>query len=177
MKPIGPLMHEHRLIERMIKIIQREKENMLKVNKVNTVFIDTAVDFIRIYADMTHHGKEEDILFRDLAKKRMTPNHTKIMQELIEEHTFARKVVRELVEAKENYLNGEGRSLGIITDRIETLVTFYPKHILKEDKGFFFPILDYFSKEEQDAMLAEFYDFDRKMVHIKYTSLVENLEK
>jgi len=32
------------------------------------------VDFFRTYADSTHHGKEEDILYRDLIKKAYTQN-------------------------------------------------------------------------------------------------------
>jgi hemerythrin-like domain-containing protein len=177
MKPIGPLMHEHRLIERMIAVISQKKDVMANDRKVDTVFVDTAVDFIRIYADRTHHGKEEDILFRDLAKKKITADHARIMQELLDEHVFARKMTRELVAAKESWIAGDAKCIDIVVDRITTLVNFYPVHILKEDKDFFFPILDYFSKEEQDAMLAEFYEFDRRMIHDKYRLVVEAFEK
>jgi hemerythrin-like domain-containing protein len=177
MKPIGPLMHEHRLIERMIKIIGREKDNIVNKKTVDTVFIDTAVDFIRTYADKTHHGKEEDILFRDLTKKNMSVDHARIMQELIDEHVFARKMTGELVAAKDAYLAGDAKALDTIVARMTTLAGFYPEHIKKEDKEFFFPILDYFTKEEQDKMLAEFYEFDRNMIHTKYRSVVEGLEK
>ena len=57
--------------------IKKEIEKMKKYNKANPLFIDIAVDFIRMYADRTHHGKEEDILFRDLEKKSLSPNHNK----------------------------------------------------------------------------------------------------
>jgi len=67
MKPIGPLMREHRLIERMIALMGREIEQINASGKVNTGFLMVAVDFIRTYADRTHHGKEEDILFRSIA--------------------------------------------------------------------------------------------------------------
>lgn len=177
MKPIGPLMHEHRLIERMIAVITQKKDVMAVDRKVDTVFIDTSVDFIRTYADKTHHGKEEDILFRDLAKKEMTVDHTRIMQELLDEHVFARRITAELVAAKESWIAGNMKSIDIVIDRITTLVDFYPEHIRKEDKEFFFPILDYLSKEEQDAMLAEFYEFDRRMIHNKYRLVVEAFEK
>jgi len=178
MKPIGPLMHEHRLIEKMIAIIGREKDNIKTTKKLDAVFIDSAVDFIRTYADKTHHGKEEDILFRDLEKKKMTPEHEKIMKELIDEHKFARKMTGELVQAKEEYLkNGEKKYLDIIVERLDTLTNFYPEHIRKEYKDFFFPILDYFTKEEQDAMMKEFYEFDRNMIHAKYKAVVESYEK
>lgn len=177
MKPIGPLMHEHRLIERMIAVIGRKKDIMARDRKADPVFIDTAVDFIRVYADKTHHGKEEDILFRDLAEKHMAVDHARIMQELLDEHVFARKMTGELVAAKDAWIAGNAGSLTTIVDRISTLVDFYPVHIRKEDKEFFFPILEYLSKEEQDAMLAEFYEFDRRMIHDKYRSLVESFEK
>lgn len=177
MKPIGPLMHEHRLIERMIAVIAKKKDAMARSRTVDTVFIETAVDFIKVYADRTHHGKEEDILFRDLAKKKMGVEHTRIMQELLDEHVFARKMTGELVAATQDWIAGNTESIAVIIDRITTLVNFYPEHIRKEDKEFFFPILDYLSSDEQNAMLGEFYEFDRRMIHDKYRLVVENFEK
>ena len=106
MKPIGPLMIEHRLIERMIALLRKEIGKVEESQEIDPIFIDAAVDFIRMYADKTHHGKEEDILFRELAKKNMTQEHQKIMQELIEEHKYGRKMVGELVQAKQKYLQG-----------------------------------------------------------------------
>jgi len=75
MLPIGPLMEEHRVIERMIKIMGARLDALKKDGRVEPLFIDTAVDFIRTYADRCHHGKEEDILFRDLAKKKLLEEH------------------------------------------------------------------------------------------------------
>ncbi len=69
-KPVAPLMIEHRLVERMIAVIKEEAAGIGLKNKVDPVLIDTAVGFIRTYADRTHHGKEEEILFRDLAQKK-----------------------------------------------------------------------------------------------------------
>ena len=59
MMPAGPLMIEHRLIERMIKVMQSELVKMRQQNQADVIFIDTAIDFIRMYADRCHHGKEE----------------------------------------------------------------------------------------------------------------------
>ncbi len=82
----APLMIEHRLIERMLALINKEAMRIRETKVINPVFIDNAVDFVRVYADKTHHGKEEDILFRDLAQKDMTSEEKKIMGELIQEH-------------------------------------------------------------------------------------------
>ncbi|MFH1797953.1 MAG: hemerythrin domain-containing protein [Candidatus Omnitrophota bacterium] len=177
MMPVGPLMIEHRLIERMLRIMQGNLESFGKEGRVDPAFIDTAVDFIRTYADRCHHGKEEDILFRDLAKKKISDEHQRIMQELIEEHKMGRNNVKNLVEAKEKYVNGNKEALKDIVSNIETLVKFYPKHIEKEDKHFFLPCMDYFTGAEKDAMLNEMWEFDRKMIHEKYTKVVEGYEK
>ena len=91
MQPIAPLMIEHRLIERMIKAMSDELNRMETTGKADPGFIETAVDFIRTYADQCHHGKEEDILFRDLEKKPMAEDHKQIMNELLEEHRWGRK--------------------------------------------------------------------------------------
>jgi len=175
MKPIGPMMWEHRLIEKMLRLFDGEIIKINENKKVDTVFIDTAVDFIRTYADRTHHGKEEDILFRDLAKKKLSQEHARIVNELIEEHKYGRKTVGKLVAAKERYLSGEDTSQEVI-DYLKELAHFYPTHIQKEDKHFFYPCMEYFTREEQDAMLLEFYEFDRKMIHEKYKKVVEGFK-
>lgn len=58
MMPAGPLMIEHRLIERMVRQLQEELNRIDKRNSVDAVFIDSAVDFFRFYTDRCHHGKE-----------------------------------------------------------------------------------------------------------------------
>ena len=177
MQARGPLMIEHRLIERMLTIIQHTLSLTEKTNIIDPLFVDKAVDFIRTYADYTHHGKEEDILFRDLNKKDISEPDRRVMNELIEEHVFGRKTTKALVEANARYRNGDSSALGDIASSLRTLVGFYPKHIEKEDKIFFPASRAYFSEAEDQSMLAEFWDFDRKMIHEKYKSVVDDLEK
>jgi hemerythrin-like domain-containing protein len=169
-------MIEHRLIEKMISIINKKILEIEKKSQADPDFIDTAVDFIRIYADKTHHGKEEDILFRECKEKDMSEEDTKMMNELIEEHKFGRKVVAELMEVKKDYLEN-GRGIETIVEKLKILADFYPKHIKKEDDAFFPNSETYFSDEEQQAMLKEFWDFDKDMIHEKYKMVVEQLQE
>ena len=175
MKPIGPLMWEHRLIEKMLSFFEGATKKITEQNKVDPLFVDTAVDFIRTYADRTHHGKEEDILFRDLINKHLSQEHARIMEELVEEHKYARNTVGRLVDAKQRYLKGEN-TLQEVVILLNELAHFYPKHIEKEDKHFFYPCMDYFTREEQDRMLTEFYEFDRNMIHEKYRKIVDQVK-
>ena len=168
-------MIEHRLIEKMLKVVEKELAYINKDSAVDTAFIDTVVDFIRMYADRTHHGKEEDILFKELEKKDLNDNDRAMMKELIDEHIQARKAVRELVAANESYRNRDSKSIEIIKEKLGFLVRFYPEHIQKEDKIFFPNTERYFTGKELEKMLADFREFDRKMIHEKYGKLYEVL--
>jgi hemerythrin-like domain-containing protein len=177
MQARGPLMIEHRLIERMISLISDALVNIEATQKVDPLFIDAAVDFIRTYADRTHHGKEEDILFRELTTRPLSAEDQRIMNELIQEHIVARQTTKALVEANVRYRNGDASALADVTAHLRRLVEFYPVHIDKEDNVFFPASRAYFTDEEDHAMLAEFWEFDRRMIHEKYRSVVEALGK
>jgi hemerythrin-like domain-containing protein len=176
MQARGLLMIEHRLIERMLSVINDVLAKIESRHKVDPVFVDVAVDFIRVYADRTHHGKEEDILFRELNNKPLKAEDRQIMNELMEEHVFGRQTTKALVDANTRYRNGDDTALSEIAANLQTLTEFYPKHIEKEDKVFFPSSRNYLTDEEDQALLEEFWEFDRKMIHEKYTSVVEGLE-
>ncbi len=177
MKPIGPLMIEHRLIERMVTLLGGALETMKKKMEVNTDLINAGVDFFRIYADRTHHGKEEEIFFRDLSMKELSAEDKIMMERLIQEHIWARQAVTKLDAANSRYAQGDRDALKDMTYELEKLVTFYPMHIEKEDKEFFLPVMKYFSVQEQRAMLDEFWKFDQSMIHEKYRKMVQEEEK
>jgi len=175
--PIGPLMIEHRLIERMIAVMAKEIDRVKKEQVADPEFIDTAVDFIRIYADQCHHGKEEKILFRDLQKKALSPDDKRVMEELIQDHVQGRKLTGKLLSAKDKYAAGDAAALKTILATMRQLVDFYPKHIEKEDKVFFRPAMKYLSEIERDAMLKEEYAFDQQFIHVVYKNIVSQAEQ
>jgi hemerythrin-like domain-containing protein len=177
LQPIAPLMIEHRVIERMIRIVRLKHEEFKKKGDASEAFIDSVVDFIRTYADQTHHGKEEDILFRELKKKQLSAEHKKVMNELLHEHAIGRKTTSQLEVAKIHYFSGKKEALHVILEKMDFLVNLYPKHIEKEDKRFFQPVMAYFSSEEQHMMLEEERVFDRRMIHRKYSQIIGNFEE
>ena len=96
---------------------------------------------------------------------------------MVKEHGYARQVTKSLVKAKEAYANGRKDTLSDIMRFLEELALFYPKHIEKEDKHFFLPVMSYFSEKEQASMLGEFWEFDKNLIHEKYRTVVEEAEK
>lgn len=176
MLAVAPLMIEHRLIERMIKVLKSELELIASSKNPNLVLIDEAVDFIRTYADRTHHGKEEDILFHELEHKNLSGKYKDVMDTLVKEHVYARHETAALVEAKERHLGGDLGALAEMASHMRTLIDFYPRHIETEDQDFFVPVMDYFTEAEQKAMLLDFHDFDRRMIYEKYEKVVRRFE-
>ena len=176
MQPIGPLMHEHRLIERMIDLIRKQAEQVQGGAEPDAKLIADAVEFFRVYADRCHHGKEEDLLFRELSRKKLPAELSAITDELIQEHIQGRAMVKSLYKANLAYVqSGDGAQE--LVGLLQKLAAFYPQHIEKEDKRFFFPIMEFFSDQEMDQMLADFYEFDRKLIHDFFRQKVEGYEK
>lgn len=61
MKPIGVLMREHRVIERVIKALDIKQGLFSEGRRADPFFIDKAVNFMTVYTDLMHHAKEETI--------------------------------------------------------------------------------------------------------------------
>jgi hemerythrin-like domain-containing protein len=165
-------MIEHRLIE---KLLAKAAELTAKMTDktYDPMLIDSIVDFIKTYADRTHHGKEEDILFRDLSKKDLSQENLQAMNALIDDHKQARRKVMDIVQLNEQYKGGDRAVVSKIKETVLWLAKFYPVHIEKEDKEFFPKSEKYFSKQELDTMLQDFRTFDRNMIHEKYQSIVK----
>jgi hemerythrin-like domain-containing protein len=176
MEPIGPLMREHRLIERMIDLLRAEAEALASGREPDLTFLESAVDFIRTYADRCHHGKEEDILFKALLGKAISDEHSAMLERLMEDHRHGRALVGGLVEAMEGIRHGGPEAVPEAAAILAELAAFYPEHIRKEDKEFFFPILDYFTTKERQSMLDAFDDFDRALLHRHYAEMVKSFE-
>lgn len=177
MMPIGPLMIEHRLIERMIGLLDRHLQEVGSPEQIDLQFIGQAVDFLRVYADRCHHGKEEDFLFKALQEKPLQSEHQQMLDELLAEHTAARAAVRGVAEGRQQALQGDRAGYQQIAAHAARIVALYPVHIEKEDQVFFLPVMDYFSAAEQQDMLKDFAEFDQKMIHEKYLAVVEQWEQ
>ncbi|MDD5254509.1 MAG: hemerythrin domain-containing protein [Candidatus Omnitrophica bacterium] len=176
MLPIGQLMIEHRLIERVIRLWEGLLDTVEEGKAADTELLAYGIDFMHTYADRCHHGKEEDILFRDLKKKNLSPELARILRELVDEHVISRNTVKELSCARERYIAKEKNALNDILAALKVIVNLYPAHIQKEDKRFFIPCMEYFTSPEKEAMIREFEAFDRNLIHEKYKSLVKGME-
>ncbi len=177
MLPIGPLMKEHRLIEKIVDALQKELTSVRGSSPVDAVRVETMCDCISIYADRCHHGKEEDILFDALGRKNLTAPHRQMLKDLLGEHRRSRELVSELRQGAGRCSVHPDEARKDIIAGIEELITLYPAHIEKEDSEFFIPCMEYFDEEEKDALLAQEREFDRTFIHTLYREKIEGLHR
>jgi len=176
MKPIGILMREHRIIERMLALLGKEMDAMKATGKMHIDFLTAAVDFFRMYSDKIHHGKEEDILFHRLSAKPLSIEHRRTISKLMDDHMTARSYIRTLDGARDRYIHNSPGAILEIIGTIERIQLLYAAHIESEDKHFFYPAMDYFSDEEQAQMIQDLFEYDQIVNKEKYESMVEQFE-
>lgn len=170
---VSPLMQEHRLIERMIGLLRVHLDLLWRGKPPNHSLLGDAADFFLFYADRIHHGKEEEILFRALVGRDLSPVHRRLVEVLTVEHSQARDLVRNLATAAAAGRRGEGQSRDTMVAALAALVELYPLHIAKEDANLLLPAVGYFSLQEQESLLQEFRDFDQRLVHERYRAVVD----
>ena len=175
MMPIGPLMIEHRWIERVITDMRARLAGSSR-SGVDSQYVTRVVDFLRTYADRCHHGKEEDILFKVLAEKDLDPSLKQTMDRLVADHQWARATTGLLAAANASLEAGDQASREVVHRLLDALAAFYPEHIQLEDKAFFRSAMTYLQIDEQAAMLKTFTEFDASLIHEKYRRLVLELK-
>ncbi|MEA3400937.1 MAG: hemerythrin domain-containing protein [Armatimonadota bacterium] len=171
-------MKEHRRIERMVALIDREARRLANDGSAepDTQFIRDAVPFMREYADQCHHGKEEDILFAALGERGISDEHQQILERLLDDHRRARELGASLLDATQRWEDGQEGARPQVVDALQSLAELYPEHIATEDQDFFIPVMDYLDEEEQREMMNDMWDFDRELFAARYEELLQQYE-
>lgn len=169
--PTGALKHEHRVIERALRILEMltKKKESASPEQWNKL-----IDFIRNFADQCHHLKEEKLLFPALEKYGIDPAAGPVGI-MLEEHEEGRSYVTAMAES----LASENRE-GLI-ENARAYVRLLHDHIQKEDDILFEMVDSVLPSEEKARLMTEFEEHEmREMgagMHEKYVTLLEDLEK
>lgn len=126
------LVNEHKLILRMIALLERNAPRTADGSYTNWQFYLDGVDFIRNYADRFHHAKEEDVLFAALVKNGM-PRENSPVAAMLMEHDLGRAYVSAMETAAREALAGQTGREGIIAENALAYAELLRGHIGKED--------------------------------------------
>jgi hemerythrin-like domain-containing protein len=121
--------------------------------------LQNAVEFLRLYADRQHHGKEEDLLFPELEKKGMPRNGGPIGMMLME-HTFGRSHIARMAEAASASASGDRAATATWADAALDYVALLREHIAKENQILFVMAERILSADDQARLFVEFAGID-----------------
>lgn len=169
-------MMEHRVIERLIDLVEKRRDALADGADPDPEFISDAVYFLRTYTDRCHHGKEEDILFPALEGKDLAGEDEQIIQRLVDDHARSRELMHALEAASARHADGDEGAAGTILDVYTELADMYRDHIDVEDHEFFIPAMGYLSENEQEEMVQQMLEFDSKLLNTLYEERLEKYE-
>lgn len=182
MTATSDLRSEHVGVTRMLRIMgrmaERAADRMAAAEKPDTANIDEVVDFLRVFVDKCHHGKEEELLFPAVRDAGMTSTESVIV-ELMEEHVQGREIVARIIAAKQIAETGEPDT----TDLIDALTRFREllhEHINREERDCFAAADSELPPEVQQRLEEGYERIERDVIgegrHEAFHALLDRLE-
>jgi len=175
-KATDVLKQDHRIIERVLAVVERLARNPQALLED----WQKAIDFIRGFADRCHHLKEEKILFPALEKHGIPREGGPIGMMLVE-HEEGRSYVREMMEALAHEGGDSEVRRTILGQNARAYLRLLREHIRKEDEVLFQMADEALSPEEQKELAQEFEKHEAEEigagVHEKYLKIAEELER
>jgi len=174
------LKDEHRVILRMIKILLVASDKLGKGESVSPDVFAKAVDFVRVFADRCHHGKEEGELF-PLLEQRGILKHRGPIAVMLLEHEQGRLFVKGLSEALAEYEKGDMKAKSAIVENARGYASLLDQHIYKED-NILYPMGDKVLSGADDRLLLEKFEGIEKNIigsgkHEYYLHMIAEIEK
>ncbi|MHA2364284.1 MAG: hemerythrin domain-containing protein [Candidatus Hodarchaeales archaeon] len=160
MNAIKILIEEHDSILEMINILQHVCTKLDDGNDIDPDILSKMVKFIKVYADGTHHGKEEDLLFVEMEKAGIHKQGGPIGV-MLSEHVIGRNFVKGMEEAISAIKSGEEKSKVAFVENAMGYINLLTDHINKENNVLFVMAEQALSKEKIKDLTNKFEEFDK----------------
>lgn len=181
-RPLTMVIDETNIHGWLNQVVRTICLTMLSGAEVPVADLQSAIEFIRHYADQHHHGKEEQLLFQKMQQHLGVAAEKLVRHGMLVEHDLARLYVSEWETALREYekSQSEESKLDIIT-YASGYTKLLSRHIDREDTV----VYTFARRELSDEVLsalhqatAQFEDNAAKaQVQKKYLALLEELEK
>lgn len=181
MNAIEIMVDEHRYIKRMLVVVRKFCLKSMNGEEVNFKEFYKIMDFVKNYADVHHHGKEEQLLFNRMLEESGTAAEKLIKSGMLVEHDLGRLYMADLRSALEEYEKGnEDSKLDIISNAMG-YTYLLKRHIEKEDEVVYKFAERSLSKETLNEIEKQCIEFEERQneagIQTKYITLLEELER
>jgi hemerythrin-like domain-containing protein len=169
------LRDEHEGILRMLEIIDR----MVEQPQLAVERFEQALEFLKVFADRCHHGKEEDLLFPLLETKGI-PRDNGPIGVMLSEHQAGRGFIKGMSDGLEQYKVGNSDVLSVIRENAHGYTNLLRNHIVKENDILFMMAERVLSEQEQQELATKFDGIETERIgigrHEKFHQLLDEME-
>lgn len=134
MKSLEELMHEHRVIEHSLAVLDTMADRLERGEAVPIEKVTALLDFFEVFAHKCHHGKEEEMLFPEL-ESRGIPREGGPIGVMLYEHEQGEAYQSQLRESLVNLSDPTAKQHFVQTAR--GYADLLRQHIWKEDNVLF----------------------------------------
>jgi hemerythrin-like domain-containing protein len=178
MKSTDELRKEHEGILLMLHILEAVSQKIRQGDRIAPDKLDKIVEFLSVFADRCHHGKEEDFLFPALEASGI-PNKGGPIGVMLDEHKMGRSLIANLKESADLYRSGEEKASANFASAAGKYVELLRQHILKEN-NILFPMADnVLSAESDKELFSSFESLERDRIgkgkHEEFHALLKQL--
>lgn len=179
MKATELLVSEHRLIERVLDVLELATDSLEQGAAIPSTFFLETSDFLAGFADGAHHRKEERVLFRAMVAGDAVIGDGAVTL-LTAEHEEGRSYVRAMRDAAAR-LEADTAAKAIVVRNARKYIELLRSHIEKED-AMIFPLADdVIPLDRQDQVYADCKRVDEldggPDLHARYAAMAERLER
>ena len=178
MKPTEDLKEEHQGILRMLEILKAIPGKMDSPQKTTKNHIELILEFLKVFVDQCHHGKEEEFLFPALEGAGIRREGGPIGV-LLHEHQTGRELVQKMEASLDSLGTGSVGGESTFKAFAESYSKLLTQHIDKEN-NVLFPMADQRLSQEKQLQMAD--QFERLEVerigegrHEAFHKLLEDL--
>jgi hemerythrin-like domain-containing protein len=149
------LREEHEVILGMLTTLEAIAQRVETEEAVPLSVLTDLQDFFMLYADRSHHGKEEDLLF-PLLERKGVPRVGGPVGCMLVEHDQGRGFVGAMVRNAAACAKGEAAARNAWAGAAREYANLLRNHIWKENEVLFLMADRLLSSDEQDALANEF---------------------
>ena len=179
MKATSELVKEHEGIMLMLSIMQKVAYDIEKNLTLDMAHFERIVEFLKVFADKCHHGKEEGILFPELVKNGFSKDSGPIAV-MLHEHDLGRGYIKDMSDDFQAHVAGSKEALSRIAEDMKQYIDLLTKHIQKENM-ILFPMADKaLSEEVQEQLFARYEKLEEEVIgvgkHEEFHGLLKQLK-
>jgi hemerythrin-like domain-containing protein len=149
------LRREHDAILQVLEVAEEAARRLDRGEDVPADTLAGLLEFLRLFADRCHHGKEEDLLFPLLEKKGL-PRAGGPIGVMLDEHEHGRALIRQMAESAEAYARGDSVARHRWAEAARGYIDLLRQHIHKENNVLFMLAENLLTDAEQAELARAF---------------------